>query len=98
MHLLRFRPEAYEDIDSAYSWYERQRKGLGEEFLLVLEDSFAKIAKDPNIYPKVYNNIQRKLIKRFPYGVFYTLKTDMVIIVAILHTRSDTTKRNIEIA
>jgi hypothetical protein len=26
-------PEAERDVDAAYSWYETQRIGLGEEFL-----------------------------------------------------------------
>jgi hypothetical protein len=29
---LIFAPEASQDIDAAYDWYERQRVGLGEEF------------------------------------------------------------------
>jgi len=30
-------PEAQIDLDDAYVWYERQRPGLGEEFLSSLD-------------------------------------------------------------
>jgi toxin ParE1/3/4 len=33
------RPEAELDIDDAYQWYESQRKGLGQNFLLCVEEA-----------------------------------------------------------
>ena len=34
---VRIRPEAEADIQDAYKWYESQRKGLGESFILCIE-------------------------------------------------------------
>jgi hypothetical protein len=34
---LRIAPEAEQDIEEAYGWYERQRGGLGEEFLTCVD-------------------------------------------------------------
>jgi len=34
---LIIRPEAEEDLSESYGWYERQRPGLGDEFLLRVE-------------------------------------------------------------
>jgi len=31
------------------------------------------------------DDIRRKLIRRFPYGVLYSVKTDAVLIIAIMH-------------
>src|SRR5947208_13211276 len=33
---INFRPEAVEEIDATFQWYEEQRGGLGEEFLSAL--------------------------------------------------------------
>jgi len=31
--------------------------------------------------------VRRKLLRRFPYGVFFVLQDDEVIVIAIMHTR-----------
>ena len=33
---INFRPEAVEEIDATFQWYEERRGGLGEEFLSAL--------------------------------------------------------------
>jgi hypothetical protein len=48
MYKIAFRPEVYHDIKTAYDWYETQRKGLGEDFMLTLDESFSMIARDPD--------------------------------------------------
>ncbi|HIP61132.1 MAG TPA: type II toxin-antitoxin system RelE/ParE family toxin [Sulfurovum sp.] len=89
MHNLKFKPEVYNDIKIAYDWYESQRIGLGEDFLLTLEESYAKIARTPKVYQLIYKTVRRKLVRRFPYGVFFVLRDDEVIVVAIMHTRRE---------
>jgi len=36
-------PGAEDDTEQAYNWYEDQRKGLGEEFLVELESIYRKL-------------------------------------------------------
>ena len=87
MYTLKFKPEVYNDIKVAYDWYESQRIGLGEDFLLTLEESYSKITRTPKVYQLIYKTVRRKLLRRFPYGVFFVLKDDEIIIIAIMHTR-----------
>ncbi len=87
MHKLKFKPEVYDDIKTAYDWYESQRTGLGEDFLLTLEESYSKITRTPKVYQRIYKIARRKLVHRFPYGVFFVLRDDDVIVIAIMHTR-----------
>ena len=47
MRSLLIRPEAEADIEEAYHWYERQRSGLGSDFLLCVEEGLEKIQKNP---------------------------------------------------
>jgi hypothetical protein len=37
---LNLRPEAEQELAKARDWYEDQRGGLGEEFLIAVEDVF----------------------------------------------------------
>jgi len=39
--LHRIRREAEADLDETYLWYERQREGLGSDFLLCFEEYVA---------------------------------------------------------
>jgi len=87
MYNLKFKPEVYNDIKVAYDWYESQRIGLGEDFLLTLEESYSKITRTPKIYQLIYKIVRRKLLRRFPYGIFFVLRDDEIIIIAIMHTR-----------
>ena len=46
-------PEAEQDIDEAYVWYERQRAGLGEDFpgeLGCLHSGNPALAEDARLY------------------------------------------------
>ena len=87
MYKLKFIPEVYDDIKIAYDWYESQRIGLGEDFLLALEESYSKISRTPRVYQIIHKIVRRKLLRRFPYGVFFVLQDDEVIVIAIMHTR-----------
>jgi plasmid stabilization system protein ParE len=87
MHAIEFKPEVYDDIKIAYDWYEKQRIGLGEDFLLTLEDSYSKIARMPKAYQPIYKTVRRKLTCRFPYGIFFTILDNQIIVIAVMHTK-----------
>jgi len=87
MYTLTLKPEVYNDIKIAYDWYESQRIGLGEDFLLTLEESYSKITRTPKIYQPIYKTVRSKLLRRFPYGLFFVLRGNEVIIIAVMHTR-----------
>ena len=82
---LSFLPEAEEDAISAYLWYEEKYSGLGEEFLRVFYAGAAEIARTPNLHPKVYKNFHRKLLKRFPYAIYFLVEGKTIIIYGIFH-------------
>ena len=80
-------PEAESDISEAYWWYEERRPGLGEEFFLSLEAAFSSIQRQPALYPTVYKQVRRELMRRFPYGVFYIYENGTVIVFAVFHVK-----------
>jgi len=92
MYTIEFKFEVYADIKIAYDWYESQRLGLGEDFLLTLEESYFKIARTPKHYQIMYKSVRRKLVSRFPYGIFFVLQEDKVVILAVMHTKRKPTE------
>jgi len=37
----------------------------------------------------VHRHIRRLLIRRFPYGIFYTTSKDLIIVLAVFHGHRD---------
>jgi len=81
------RPEAEQDISEAFDWYEEQRKGLGHEFLLRVEATLDSLVYEPYVYAPIYKDIRRKLLRRFPYGVFYVVGDDNIVVLAVIHAK-----------
>ena len=64
-------PEAEQDINEAYDWYENQRPGLGEEFLNCVEASIQRTLRSPELPTKVHLDYRRVMLRRFPYIIYY---------------------------
>jgi toxin ParE1/3/4 len=84
-----YRTEAEVDLQEAYQWYEEQRQGLGERFLLSIEAATAAIQRNPLMYPVVHRDVRRMLTRRFPFGIFYVIEDEQVTVVAVLHAHRD---------
>lgn len=89
---LHFAPEAYQDIDEAYTWYEAQRIGLGEIFLSRLDACIRSIVRAPESYQVVHESYRRALLRRFPYAVFYEFSENAVTVYCVFHTSRDPQK------
>ncbi|MEJ2310722.1 MAG: type II toxin-antitoxin system RelE/ParE family toxin [Gammaproteobacteria bacterium] len=85
--MLTVRREAEGDIKKAFDWYEEQRSGLGEEFLVQIEAVFGRIEDDPELYESVFKRVRRALIRRFPYSVYFLLESGNPVVIAVLHQR-----------
>ena len=83
------RPEARDELLDAYYWYEEKRSGLGEEFLLVVDAAIEQIRRSPEMHPIVHRNVRRVLTRRFPYGVFYVVEPEHIVILAVFHGHRD---------
>ena len=86
MFKLIFKPLAEIDIAEAAIWYNFQREGLGEEFLLALEAKFNELQRNPYQFSIIYKNVRRAFPSRFPYGIFFITEENNIYILAIIHT------------
>lgn len=84
---LIIRPDAEADLADARSWYEEQRDGLGDDFLLCVEETLGRIRRMPELYSVGYRGIRRALIRRFPYVVYYRFDGSMISVLAVMHGR-----------
>lgn len=81
------RPEAERDIEEAIAWYEAQRTGLGAEFVDAVSERLVSIAENPEAYSVIMKETRRALLRRFPYGLFYLVETDRVVVMGCFHAR-----------
>jgi plasmid stabilization system protein ParE len=73
------------EIRLAWRWYESRREGLGDEFLDVVGETLDALRAHPEAAPAVHDDIGRRLLRRFPYGLFYRLIEGQVVVVACSH-------------
>jgi plasmid stabilization system protein ParE len=84
------RPAAAAEIEAAYEWYEQRRPGLGEEFLLALGSALDRVLAQPEAFAVIHRSTRRALVpQRFPYGLFYRVYGDTIVVVACMHAKRD---------
>lgn len=84
---IRIRPEAEKDLQEAFDYYQECRSGLGHEFIMCVDVALKSIQRNPMQHPIIYKQIYRNFVQRFPFGVYYLVKQDLVLVVAVLHVR-----------
>ena len=82
---LKFSTRALREIGEAKEWYELQSPGLGEEFIAAMELQLKRLEQAPLLYAEIIPNVRRALLPRFPYGLFYAVRGNLIHILAVLH-------------
>ena len=82
---LKFSGRAVREVGEAYEWYEAQSQGLGLEFEVAFELQLKRLEQVPLLYSEVLPGVRRTLLPRFPFGVFYVVRNDLVHILAVIH-------------
>lgn len=75
------------DIKDAVEWYRGVGTGLDDEFIRAVDASLHAICRNPSLYPEVYKNVRRGLLRKFPYGIYYFVFEETVVVLACFHSR-----------
>ena len=87
---LVVRSRAKADIRRAAKWYEKQRKGLGIDFVSEVDTAMRRIEANPEQYQMIYKELRHAITRRFPYGVFCRIRGTRIVVSAVAHLqRSD---------
>jgi plasmid stabilization system protein ParE len=84
-YTVHIRHDAELDIEEAAFWYEKQREGLGDEFLDQIQAALRLMAENPYMFPIVHRHTRRALIKRFPFGIYFRIEQNSIVVVAVMH-------------
>jgi plasmid stabilization system protein ParE len=85
---LVVRPEVDADLREAEMWYERQRPGLGAEFLRKVHKSMSSLPDNPFRHPVRDRRFQVRWSYPwpFPYRIVYRVLQDTVVIYTVVHS------------
>ena len=89
---VRLAAEARQEILDAASWYDNERRGLGDLFVEALDEALARVARlGPECRPVVgvpaELGVKRVLVRRFPYLVIFIELPRVIRVLAVSHSR-----------
>ncbi len=88
---IRLLTEAKNEFADAADWYDRQRPGLGMDFLTRVRGVLDRLADDPQRHAAVYGDVRKATVPRFPYIVLYRQEAGEIIVISVFHTARDPT-------
>lgn len=82
-------PEARDEFDRGYDYYEGQRAGLGESFADAVQAILDPLKSMPQMHRVVFGDIRRAVVRGFPYCVYYREEAARVRVLSVFHTKRD---------
>lgn len=81
--------EARADIAEAVDGFNDISATLSARFEVELELVYSNACEYPQMYPVVYKNFRRALLRHFPYSVFYVIEKSFILVVGVVHQARD---------
>lgn len=86
---LIVRGEAKADVQLAARRYELQRPGLGREFMAELDAALNRVSGNRFQYQVLHRETRRAIVHRFPYGAFYRIEGNNLVVFCLIHLHQD---------
>ena len=83
----KFHSEARKEFFEVVDYYEEQVVGLGDDFIDEIEKVVNVIEQQPSAGTKITKTERRFLVSRFPYGIIYSVKDELITIFAVMNLR-----------
>ena len=84
---VTFHEIAEVELYEAAQFYESEVRGLGLAFLAEVERSIEQLRHHPEAAPLILKVVRRKLIRRFPCSIMYSIVDDSIYILAIANQK-----------
>lgn len=84
---VEFLKVAEVELAEAISYLNDQSEGLGFAFASEVKQTIMRIVQFPDAWTKLSKRTRRCRTKRFPYGLVYQVRGDMILVIAVMHLR-----------
>ena len=82
---VEFLEPAETELVNAIVYYNGESEGLGYEFAAEVNRTIGRVLEYPDAWSSLSQRTRRCRTNRFPYGVIYQFRGDMILIVAVMH-------------
>ncbi len=86
---LELLPIAEEELNDSFEWYQKQRDGLGYEFIDEISHYLSIIERKPLHYPLRYgNDLRFAPLNKFPFLIVYWIEESrgLILVASLFHT------------
>lgn len=83
--MVVFHDLAEAELNEAARYYEQEVTGLGKVFIGEVERVVGQIREHPEAAPAIFKAVRRKLLRRFPFSIMYSVTDTTVSILAVAH-------------
>jgi plasmid stabilization system protein ParE len=77
------------EILDAQDWHEKQQADLGLRFRGQLQITVSRMRENPYQFPAVFHDVHRARLRKFPYGLFFRIETEFLVVIACFHGSRD---------
>ena len=84
---VSFHRLAERELNEAARYYKLHSPKLGVAFLGEVERSAQAIVQYPKAGQRVLGSVRRRLLWRFPYALLYTVRPEMIRILAVMNLK-----------
>jgi len=84
---VSFHRLAERELGEAAQYYDSERPGLGAAFLAEIKRCIGSIRDCPEAAPVVAGSVRRRLARRFPYALLYSVRPTGIRVLAIMHLK-----------
>ena len=89
MTKYRLTSAALSELREAALYYERTEPGLGLKFLGEIDETIERILRFPRAWHPLSGRSRRCRTHRFPFGILYQVRSDEILITAVMDLRRD---------
>jgi len=70
---------------AAAAWYRRADPRVARDFAAELRHSFEQLTAFPEGAQEILGGVRRRVMRRFPYSIVYSIRNDRIRILALAH-------------
>jgi hypothetical protein len=82
---VRFLSVADRELADAFEWHEHTQLGLGYSLINEIDRTIHRVTQYPESCPDSGDGLRRALVNRFPYGIWYAIDRDELVVYAVAH-------------
>ncbi|MBM3289664.1 MAG: type II toxin-antitoxin system RelE/ParE family toxin [Candidatus Hydrogenedentes bacterium] len=84
---VEFHPEAEAELDAARAWYQERSPWAAWRLLIEVDRAIARIRENPLAGPRAFVRFRKRVVKHFPFCVYYHLVGESIRVLAVAHDR-----------